>query len=82
MDSVFHSFLLVALSEMGDKTQLLALVLTVRFKKPWPILWGILLATLLNHALASYAGGWISTWIDPQVLQYGLGALFIIFALW
>ena len=73
---------IVALAEMGDKTQLLALVLAARFKKPWPIVWGILVATVLNHAMAGALGAWVSTQISPQTLRYILGASFIAMAVW
>ena len=73
---------IVALAEMGDKTQLLALVLAARFKKPWPIVWGILVATMLNHAMAGALGAWVSTQISPQILRYILAASFIAMAVW
>lgn len=82
MEVVFNSFLLVALSEMGDKTQLLAFVLAARFKKPWTVFWGIFVATLLNHALAAYAGQWISQLIPPFYLKWGLALTFFAFAAW
>lgn len=67
---------------MGDKTQLLALVLAVRYKKPWTIFFGVLVATLLNHALASWAGGWIGSLVSPTTLKWILASIFIIFAFW
>ena len=73
---------IVALAEMGDKTQLLALVLAARFKKPWPIVLGIFVATLLNHAMAGALGAWVTTQVSPQILRYILGASFIAMALW
>ena len=73
---------IVALAEMGDKTQLLALVLAARFKKPWPIVLGILVATLLNHAMAGALGAWVTTQISEQTLRYILGASFIAMAMW
>ena len=73
---------LVALAEMGDKTQLLALVLAARFKRPWPIVWGIFVATVLNHAMAGALGAWVTTQISPQTLRYLLGASFIAMAVW
>jgi putative Ca2+/H+ antiporter (TMEM165/GDT1 family) len=73
---------IVALAEMGDKTQLLALVLAAHFKKPWPIVWGILVATVLNHAMAGALGAWVTTQISPQTLRYILGASFIAMAVW
>jgi putative Ca2+/H+ antiporter (TMEM165/GDT1 family) len=72
----------VALGEMGDKTQLLALLLAARFRAPRPIIAGILVATLLNHALAAALGGWLTHLLDPQWLRWGLGASFIVVALW
>ena len=73
---------IVALAEMGDKTQLLALVLAARFKKPWPIVLGIFVATVLNHAMAGALGAWVTTQISPQTLRYILGASFIAMAAW
>ena len=77
---------IVALAEMGDKTQLLALVLAARFKKPWPIVLGIFVATVLNHAMAGALGVWVTTqlttYFSPQTLRYILGASFIAMAAW
>jgi Ca2+/H+ antiporter, TMEM165/GDT1 family len=72
----------VALGEMGDKTQLLALLLAARFRKPWPIIAGILVATLANHAGASALGSWLTQVVDPTWMRWGLGASFIAVALW
>jgi putative Ca2+/H+ antiporter (TMEM165/GDT1 family) len=72
----------VALAEVGDKTQLLALVLAARYRRPLPIVLGILFATLANHALASAAGKWITTEVDPSVLRWILGLSFIAMAAW
>ncbi|MBX3022648.1 MAG: TMEM165/GDT1 family protein [Bdellovibrionales bacterium] len=82
MDALINSFLLVFAGEMGDKTQLLALVLTARFRKPWVILAGVFVATLLNHALASWAGGLAASFVDPEVLKWTLAGLFFAFAVW
>ena len=82
MEAFLVSTGIVALAEMGDKTQLLALILAARFKKPWPIVAGILAATLLNHALAGAAGAWITTLVGPQMLQWILGASFLAMAAW
>lgn len=82
MDSVINSFLLVFVSEMGDKTQLLALVLAAKYRKPWPIMAGILAATLLNHALASYVGSFVTHYITQDVLKWILSLTFIGFGLW
>jgi putative Ca2+/H+ antiporter (TMEM165/GDT1 family) len=73
---------IVALAEMGDKTQLLALILAARFRKPWPIVLGILVATLVNHALAGAAGAWVTTVLGPDVLRWVLGGSFIAMAVW
>lgn len=72
----------VALGEMGDKTQLLALLLAARFRKPLPIVAGIFVATVLNHALAGALGAWLTRLVDPQWLRWLLGASFIAVALW
>ncbi|SFU71457.1 Putative Ca2+/H+ antiporter, TMEM165/GDT1 family [Polaromonas sp. YR568] len=82
MEAFLVSTGIVALAEMGDKTQLLALILAARFKKPWPIVAGILVATLVNHALAGAAGAWVTTLISPQVLRWILGASFLAMAAW
>jgi putative Ca2+/H+ antiporter (TMEM165/GDT1 family) len=82
MEAFLVSTGIVALAEMGDKTQLLALVLAARFKKPWPIVAGILIATLVNHALAGAAGAWVTTLIGPQMLRWILGASFLAMAAW
>ena len=73
---------IVALAEIGDKTQLLALLLAARFKKPWPIVWGILVATVLNHAMAGALGAWVTTLVSPQTLRWVLGSSFIAMAVW
>jgi putative Ca2+/H+ antiporter (TMEM165/GDT1 family) len=67
---------------MGDKTQLLSLVLAARFRKPWPIVLGILVATLANHGLAGAVGSWVTTFMGPDVLRWVLGASFIAMAVW
>jgi putative Ca2+/H+ antiporter (TMEM165/GDT1 family) len=72
----------VALAEIGDKTQLLAFILAARFKKPAPIIAGILLATLVNHGLAGALGAWITAVVSPEVLRWVLGASFIGMAVW
>jgi len=82
MDAFLISTSVVALAEMGDKTQLLALLLAARFRKPWPIVGGILVATLANHALAGALGAWVTTLLGPQVLRWVLGLSFIAMALW
>lgn len=82
MEAIINSFLLVFISEMGDKTQLLALVLAARFKKPLPIMMGILVATILNHALASYVGSFITNYVSQDILKWVLAATFVGFGLW
>lgn len=82
MEAFLVSTGIVALAEMGDKTQLLALILAARFKKPWPIVAGILVATLANHALAGAAGAWVTTLVGPQMLRWILGASFLAMAAW
>ena len=82
MEAFLVSTGIVALAEMGDKTQLLSLVLAARFRKPWPIVLGILVATLANHALAGAAGAWVTTFLGPQVLRWVLGGSFAAMAAW
>ncbi len=82
LQAIVSSFLLVAASEMGDKTQLLAFSLAARFRRPWAIMAGIFVATVLNHGLASSLGGWISTVVPHHLLAYLLAATFIGFGLW
>lgn len=82
LESLYQSFLLVVFSEMGDKTQLLALVLAVKYKKPWTIIAGILTATVLNHALAAWVGSWASTLFTSEILKWILALLFFAFAVW
>jgi Ca2+/H+ antiporter, TMEM165/GDT1 family len=72
----------VALAEIGDKTQLLALVLAARYRKPWPIILGILVATLANHALAAAVGAWLAATIGPTAMRWILGVSFIAMAIW
>lgn len=79
---VFSSFTLVAVSEMGDKTQLLAFTLASRFRRPWPVMGGIVVATLANHALASSLGAWLSAYLQPRLLAGILTVTFIGFGLW
>lgn len=82
MLTVINSFLLVFVSEMGDKTQLLALILAAKFRKPWTVMLGIFVATLLNHALAAYAGAWVSNLFSEKALLLILAASFFGFGLW
>jgi len=73
---------LVALAEMGDKTQLLSLVLATRFRKPWPIVAGILASTLANHALAGGLGAWITRVVGLEIMTKVAGASFLAMAAW
>ena len=82
MESLLVSTGVVALAEIGDKTQLLAFILAARFRKPLPIILGILVATLVNHGLAGALGAWITTTITPEVLRWVLGISFIAMAAW
>jgi putative Ca2+/H+ antiporter (TMEM165/GDT1 family) len=82
LETLISSFSLVAVSEMGDKTQLLAFSLAARFRKPLPIFAGIFFATVANHALAAGAGSWISSHIGPKTMAVTLGVLFIAFGAW
>ena len=82
MEALAVSTLTVALAEIGDKTQLLALLLAARYRRPWPIVGGILVATLLNHALAGWLGALAASWLTPGVLRWVVAASFIGIALW
>jgi Ca2+/H+ antiporter, TMEM165/GDT1 family len=73
---------IVALAEIGDKTQLLAFILAAKFRKPWPIIIGILLATLANHGLAGALGAWVTTYMGPGLLRWILGLSFLAMAAW
>ena len=74
--------MLVTLAEIGDKTQLLSLALAGRYRRPLPIIAGILCATLANHALAAFAGAWVSALLGPVVLRWVLALSFIAMAAW
>jgi putative Ca2+/H+ antiporter (TMEM165/GDT1 family) len=82
MEAFLTSTVIVAVAEMGDKTQLLSFLLAARFRKPWPILAGILLATLANHFLAGAVGAWIATWIPGEILKWIVAVSFFAFGLW
>lgn len=82
IESLLVSTGVVALAEIGDKTQLLAFLLAARFKKPVPIILGILAATVVNHGLAGAVGAWITHSISPDILRWVLGASFIGMAIW
>ena len=82
MEAFLISTSVVALAEMGDKTQLLSLVLAARFRKPWPIVAGIFVATLVNHALAGAVGAWITSYLGENAMRWILGLSFIAMAIW
>lgn len=82
MEAFLISTMVVALGEIGDKTQLLALMLAVRLKKPVPIVLGIVVATLFNHTLAGLAGGWVRATVPATYLRWLLAGSFVAVALW
>jgi putative Ca2+/H+ antiporter (TMEM165/GDT1 family) len=82
MEAFLTSATLVALAEIGDKTQLLSFVLAARLRKPWPIVAGIFFATIANHALAGSVGVWLATLVSPQWLPWLTGLTFVAFGLW
>src|SRR5690348_14170946 len=85
-DSSMEAFLvsagLVAIAEIGDKTQLLAMLLATRYRRPLPIIAGILVATLANHALAASVGAAVAAWLGPDAMRWIVGGLFIAMAGW
>jgi len=82
LDAFLISTGIVALAEIGDKTQLLSFLLAAKFRKPWPIIAGILAATLANHALAGAVGNWITLQVGPEALRWFLGLSFLAMAVW
>ena len=82
MDAFLICTGLVALAEIGDKTQLLAFMLAAKFRRPWPIIAGILVATLVNHAGAGALGAWLTSVVTPQALRWGLGLSFLAMSAW
>ncbi len=82
MEAFLVSTGVVALGEMGDKTQLLAIVLAAAFRKPIPIVLGILVATLANHAAAGAVGGWVAQALGPDILRWVIGVSFLAMAGW
>lgn len=82
MEALFISTGVVALAEIGDKTQLLAFILAARYKRPWPIILAIFIATLVNHGLAGAIGTWVPALLDPNVLRWVLGISFLAMAIW
>ncbi|MFZ6843050.1 TMEM165/GDT1 family protein [Undibacterium sp. RuTC16W] len=82
MEAFLVSALAITIGEIGDKTQLLALLLAARYKKPLPIILGILVATLANHALAAWLGQWVASHVSPDILKWALGLSFLAIAAW
>ena len=82
MEALFTSTLIVALAEIGDKTQLLSLLLAARYRRPLPIVAGILVATLANHFLAGALGAWLRSLASPEILRWAVGGSLIAIALW
>ena len=82
MEAFLISTGIVALAEIGDKTQLLSLVLSARYRRPWPIVAGILAATLVNHALAGFLGAIITNALGPDTMRWILGVSFLAMAVW
>ena len=82
MEAFLVSTGVVALGEMGDKTQLLAIVLAAAFRRPWIIIAGILTATVVNHAAAGAVGGWVAHALGPDVMRWVIGVSFLVMAGW
>jgi len=83
VEAFLSSLGIVAFAEMGDKTQLLSFVLAARFRgQQWPIITGIFVATIVNHALAALAGDWVAMKVSPEVMRWVLGLAFLAFAAW
>ena len=82
IDALLISTAAVAVAEIGDKTQLLSLVLAARYRRPWPIIGGILIATVLNHALAGAVGAAVAAWLSPDQLKWILALSFVAVAIW
>lgn len=82
MDAFLISTGVVALAEIGDKTQLLAFILAAKFRKPIPIILGVLVSTIANHAFAGALGAWITSLVSPEIMRWILGVSFIGMAIW
>jgi len=82
VEALFFSTVMVALAEMGDKTQLLSFVLAAKLKNKLPICFGIFFATLANHFLAGYVGTWLATLVSPQTLRWIVAISFFVFGAW
>ena len=83
MEAFLPSFAMVAVAEIGDKTQLLSFVLAAKFRgRPWPLIAGIFAATIANHFVAAYLGDWVAAHVEPEVMRWVLGVGFLGFAAW
>ena len=82
VDALVVSSVAVAIAEIGDKTQLLSLILAAKYRKPWPIILGILVATIVNHAMAGTAGAVVAAWLTPVQLKWLLALSFLAVAAW
>jgi putative Ca2+/H+ antiporter (TMEM165/GDT1 family) len=82
LEALLVSTLVVAVGELGDKTQLLTLVLAARYRRPWPIIAGILVATLANHTVAASIGQWVRDAVAPEIMRWGLALSFFAVAAW
>ena len=82
IDALLISTAAVAVAEIGDKTQLLSLILAARYRRPWPIIAGILIATILNHSLAGAVGAAVAAWLSPDQLKWILALSFFAVAIW
>ena len=82
MEAFLISTGIVALAEIGDKTQLLAFILAAKFRRPLPIIAGILIATIANHAFAGALGTWITSLLSPETLRWVLGLSFVAMGIW
>jgi len=82
VQAVFDSIVIVALAEMGDKTQLLSLMLVLSYKKPWAIMAGVFIATVANHMMATWVGAFVADKVPSLYLHYAISAMFIGFGLW
>lgn len=82
MEAFFSSVAAVAIAEIGDKTQLLALFLVTRYRRPWPITLGVLVATLVNHGLSAWLGAWLAGLISPSWMPYLISASFVAVGFW
>lgn len=82
MQALLVSMAAVAIAEIGDKTQLLSLILAAKYRKPWPIVFGIVAATVVNHALAGAFGALVAQWLSPQALKWIVASSFLVVAAW